>query len=220
MDNPIVNWVIPLHDVPPDLDGRPVLLSDETETRIEREQSGQHYLHSSKFRGLSAAQIDTVAAELIAKINGNLRASVTMGIPIGIRADESQVTRVTSISSTPVEIMATVSGEGRIGIEIIVVDNVRDLIAAIRTGSPEITYHKPTLPTWLPWVLVWAFLFVFTQSAIAYVYFVAREALSRGYDVELTVRAMKPSVTLRATNPKGGDVPPRSGVDGGRKNGR
>jgi hypothetical protein len=204
MDNLIVNWVIPLHDVPPDLDGRPVLLSDETETRIEREQSGQHYLHSSKFRGLPAAEIDTVAAELIAKINGNLRdTSVTMGIPIGIRADGSQVTRVTSISSTPVEMLATVSGEGRIGIEIVVVDNVRDLIAAIRAGSPDIAYQKPGSLPWIPRLIRGVLLFLLAQSALAYVYLTAHEAMSRGYDLELTLKAVTPSVTLKASRPSG-----------------
>jgi hypothetical protein len=92
--------------VPHDFDDRSALF---TGMHVEREQSGSYRLHSPKFKGLLAADIKNVAAELIDKINAILGdGPVTMGIPIGIRADGVQVTLVTSSSNTPVEIMGSV----------------------------------------------------------------------------------------------------------------
>jgi hypothetical protein len=111
MDNAIVNWVINLYGEQCDLEECAALFASETEIHIEREQSGEstprYYLHSSKFKGLPAAQIHTVAAELIAKVNAAPGGgSVTIGIPVAIRADGSRETLVTSASGTTIEIMA------------------------------------------------------------------------------------------------------------------
>jgi hypothetical protein len=122
MDTPIVNWVINLHGEPCDLKECATLFSTETEIRIEREQSGEstplYYLHSSKFKELPAAQIHTVAAELIAKVNAALGGgSMTIVIPVAIRADGSRETLVTSVSSPPTEIMARDVAEAPVPIE-------------------------------------------------------------------------------------------------------
>jgi hypothetical protein len=146
-----------------------------------------------------------------------LRSGITMSEEQGQRPTR----RIVSDTGGSIEYLATVTAEARAQAEIVIaVETIRELVSAIRAGSPEISYHKPALPKWLPRVLVWAFLFLFVHSALAYVYFVAREAMSRGYDIELTVRAMKPSVTLRATKPSNGDAPPHSGFDASRKGGR
>jgi hypothetical protein len=97
-----INWVIPLHDVPCDFDKRSALF---TEMHVEREQSGSYRLHSPQFKGVIAANIKTVAKEIIDNINKILGddGSITMGIPIGIRADGVQVTLVTTDLSMPIE---------------------------------------------------------------------------------------------------------------------
>jgi hypothetical protein len=96
-----INWVIPLYDVPCDFDERSALF---TEIHVEREPSGSCRLHSPRFKGTIAADIKAIAKELIDNINKSLGDwPITMGIPVGIRADGVQVTLVTAGSSTPIE---------------------------------------------------------------------------------------------------------------------
>jgi hypothetical protein len=129
--------------VPSDFDERSALFN---ELHVERDQSGSYRLHSPKFKGLPAAEIKTVAAELIGKINAILGdGPITMGIPIGIRADGVQVTLVTSDSNTPIEIMGSVAAEAHIMIEFTVV-TLSELPQALRENKNKILAILPPLP--------------------------------------------------------------------------
>ena len=105
-----------------------------------------------------------------------------------------------SDSGGSIEILSAVAADAHLPLETeIAVHTIRELVSAIRAGFPKIIFHKPALPQWIPRVLVWPFLLLLAYSVLVYV--VAHDALSLGYNIELTVRAMKPSVTLRATRP-------------------
>lgn len=106
-------------------------------------------------------------------------------------------------SGGSIEFGGTVAATVHAPLEIeIAVESLPELVSAIRAGSPTISYHQPRLPAWVPRFAVWSLLFLLAQSALFYVYFLAHEAMSHGYNIELTIRAMKPSVTLKASKPK------------------
>jgi hypothetical protein len=202
---------VPLHDVPHDFDKRGALFN---EIQVEREQSGSYRLHSPSFKGLPANDIKTVAAELIDKINAILEdGPITMGIPIGIRADGVSVTLVTTCSNTPVEITANVVADAHIAIEVTVV-TLAELPQALRENKPEIFLQLPPLPT----VVFSAVLFIISRSdgsmnsyvidLLSCVWGLGFLGLMRDYNVTFYSKisvAGKISNYLKLTKPKDGN---------------
>jgi hypothetical protein len=112
--------------------------------------------------------------------------------------------QIVSDTGGSIEFLASVTREVRVPLEIVIaVEGIPELISAVRAGSSPISFYKSAAPRWFPTWLTWMVLSLLVYSAMTYL--IARDGMSRGYDVEYTYRGLIPSITLRLSHPRAGD---------------